>query len=57
MFIRDVVVSGKIVVVNVLKVYSFECGFVDLKVKVGDSVEVNEVIVIVISFELINELK
>ncbi|HCV01421.1 MAG TPA: efflux transporter periplasmic adaptor subunit, partial [Pseudoalteromonas sp.] len=54
---RDVAASGKIVAANAPKVYSPERGFVDLKVKAGDSVEVNEVIATVTSPELTNELK
>jgi len=55
--IRDVAASGKIVAANAPKVYSPERGFVDLNVKAGDSVEVNEIIAVVKSPELTNELK
>ncbi|MEZ7277316.1 efflux RND transporter periplasmic adaptor subunit [Pseudoalteromonas sp. 68 DY56-GL68] len=55
--IRDVAASGKIVAANAPKVYSPERGFVDLKVKAGDSVKKDDVIAIVKSPELTNELK
>ncbi|WOC27964.1 efflux RND transporter periplasmic adaptor subunit [Pseudoalteromonas sp. N1230-9] len=55
--IRDVAASGKIVAANAPKVYSPERGFVDLKVKAGDSVKKDDIIAIVKSPELTNELK
>lgn len=55
--IRDVAASGKIVAARAPKVYSPERGFVSLKVNAGDSVKLNDVIAMVESPELTNELK
>ncbi|WP_405631694.1 efflux RND transporter periplasmic adaptor subunit [Pseudoalteromonas sp. Ld20] len=55
--IRDVAASGKIVAANAPQVYSPERGFVDLKVKAGDKVQLGDVIATLESPELTNELK
>ncbi|MBB1507579.1 efflux RND transporter periplasmic adaptor subunit [Pseudoalteromonas sp. SG41-1] len=55
--VRDVVASGKIVAANAPKVYSPERGYVDLQVKAGDKVNKDDIIALVDSPELNNELK
>lgn len=55
--IRDVAASGKVVAANAPKVYSPERGFIDLKVQAGDNVSNDDVIAIIDSPELTNELK
>ena len=55
--IRDVAASGKIVAANAPKVYSPERGYVDLHVKAGDKVNKDDIIALVDSPELNNELK
>lgn len=54
---RDVVATGKVVAANAPRVYSPEQGFVDLQVSAGDSVVVGQVVAIVDSPELNNELQ
>ena len=55
--IRDVSANGRIVAANAPQVYSPEQGFVELKVSAGDSVQVGQVIAVVESPELTNELQ
>ncbi|CAM4423149.1 efflux RND transporter periplasmic adaptor subunit [Pseudoalteromonas ostreae] len=55
--VRDVAASGKIVAANAPKVYSPERGYVDLQVKAGDKVNKGDIIALVDSPELNNELK
>ncbi|KTF14896.1 efflux RND transporter periplasmic adaptor subunit [Pseudoalteromonas sp. H105] len=55
--VRDVSASGKVVAASAPKVYSPERGYVDLRVKAGDSVNKGAIIAIVDSPELTNELK
>ncbi|NMM42382.1 efflux RND transporter periplasmic adaptor subunit [Pseudoalteromonas arctica] len=55
--VRDVAASGKIVAANAPKVYSPERGYVDLQVKAGDKVNKDDIIALVDSPELNNELK
>ncbi|MFU2509192.1 efflux RND transporter periplasmic adaptor subunit [Pseudoalteromonas sp. ASV78] len=55
--VRDVAASGKIVAANAPKVYSPERGYVDLQVKAGDKVNKDDIIALVDSPELTNELK
>lgn len=55
--IRDVAASGKVVAANAPQIYSPERGFINLKVKAGDKVVNNDIIAIVDSPELTNELK
>ncbi|MDA8621124.1 efflux RND transporter periplasmic adaptor subunit [Psychrosphaera sp.] len=55
--VRDIVSNGRIVAANAPQVYSPEQGFVSLKVKAGDEVELGQVIAIVDSPELANQLK
>lgn len=54
--VRDVVAMGKVVAANAPQVYSPEQGFVDLKVKAGDEVTLGQVIAVVESPELNNQL-
>lgn len=55
--VRDVAASGRIVAANAPKVYSPERGYVDLQVKAGDEVSKGDIIALVDSPELNNELK
>ena len=55
--VRDVAASGRIVAANAPKVYSPERGYVDLQVKAGDKVSKGDIIALVDSPELNNELK
>ena len=55
--VRDVAASGRIVAANAPKVYSPERGYVDLQVKAGDKVSKDDIIALVDSPELNNELK
>ena len=55
--VRDISATGKIVAANAPKAYSPEQGFVTLKVKAGDTVELGQVIAEVDSPELNNSLK
>jgi HlyD family secretion protein len=55
--VRDVLATGRIVAANAPQLYSPAQGFVDLKVKAGDSVTNGELIALVESPELENELK
>ncbi|TMN87592.1 efflux transporter periplasmic adaptor subunit [Pseudoalteromonas phenolica] len=55
--VRDIAATGKIVAANAPKAYSPEQGFVTLKVKAGDTVELGQVIAEVDSPELNNSLK
>jgi HlyD family secretion protein len=55
--VRDVLSTGKIVAANAPQLYSPSQGFVELKVKAGDTVTLNEVVALVESPELENELK
>lgn len=55
--IRDVSANGRIVAANAPQIYSPEQGFVELKVNAGDSVEVGQIIAVVESPELANELQ
>ncbi|MDT0583793.1 efflux RND transporter periplasmic adaptor subunit [Brumicola blandensis] len=55
--IRDVSANGRIVAANAPQVYSPEQGFVELKVNAGDSVKVGQIIAVVESPELANELQ
>lgn len=55
--VRDVAASGKIVAANAPKVYSPERGYVELQVKAGDKVNKDDIIALVDSPELNNELK
>ncbi|MBB1302442.1 efflux RND transporter periplasmic adaptor subunit [Pseudoalteromonas sp. SR44-8] len=55
--VRDVAASGKIVAANAPKIYSPERGYVDLQVKAGDKVNKDDIIALVDSPELNNELK
>ncbi|NMP04390.1 HlyD family efflux transporter periplasmic adaptor subunit [Pseudoalteromonas arctica] len=55
--IRDIAASGKIVAANAPKIYSPERGFIDLKVKAGDTVEQGNTLALLQSPELTNELK
>jgi HlyD family secretion protein len=54
--VRDVVAMGKVVAANAPQVYSPEQGFVDLQVKAGDEVTLGQVIAVVESPELNNQL-
>jgi HlyD family secretion protein len=54
---RDISASGKIVAANAPQVYSPERGFIDLLVKAGDTVSLNQTIARLTSPELNNELK
>lgn len=55
--VRDIVANGRIVAANAPQVYSPEQGFVSLNVKAGDEVFVDQVVAIVDSPELANQLK
>lgn len=55
--VRDVSATGKIVAANAPQVYSPEQGYVDLLVKPGDKVELNQAIAKIESPELKNALK
>ncbi|MDT0629082.1 HlyD family efflux transporter periplasmic adaptor subunit [Alteromonas sp. W364] len=55
--IRDVSANGRIVAANAPQIYSPEQGFVELKVNAGDSVKVGQIIAVVESPELANELQ
>ena len=55
--VRDIVANGRIVAANAPQVYSPEQGFVSLSVKAGDEVYVGQVVAIVDSPELANQLK
>jgi len=55
--IRDIAASGKIVAANAPKIYSPERGFIDLKVKAGDTVKQGDTLALLQSPELTNELK
>ena len=55
--IRDIAASGKIVAANAPKIYSPERGFIDLKVKAGDTVKQGNTLALLQSPELTNELK
>ncbi|AEP31715.1 efflux RND transporter periplasmic adaptor subunit [Brumicola nitratireducens] len=55
--VRDIVANGRIVAANAPQVYSPEQGFVNLNVKAGDEVFVDQVVAIVDSPELANQLK
>jgi HlyD family secretion protein len=55
--IRDVSANGRIVAANAPQIYSPEQGFVELKVSAGDSVQVGQIIAVVDSPELANELQ
>jgi HlyD family secretion protein len=55
--IRDVSANGRIVAANAPQIYSPEQGFVELKVNAGDSVQVGQIIAVVESPELANELQ
>ena len=55
--VRDIVANGRIVAANAPQVYSPEQGFVSLNVKAGDEVYVGQVVAIVDSPELANQLK
>ncbi|TMP12671.1 efflux transporter periplasmic adaptor subunit [Pseudoalteromonas sp. S3178] len=55
--IRDIAASGKIVAANAPQVYSPERGFIDLKVKAGDTVKQGDILALLQSPELTNELK
>ncbi|MBB1280546.1 efflux RND transporter periplasmic adaptor subunit [Pseudoalteromonas sp. SR41-1] len=55
--IRDIAASGKIVAANAPKIYSPERGFIDLKVKAGDTVKQGGTLALLQSPELTNELK
>ena len=55
--IRDIAASGKIVAANAPQIYSPERGFVDLRVKAGDTVKQGDTLALLQSPELTNELK
>ncbi|MEN8634553.1 HlyD family efflux transporter periplasmic adaptor subunit [Pseudoalteromonas distincta] len=55
--IRDIAASGKIVAANAPQIYSPERGFIDLKVKAGDTVKQGDTLALLQSPELTNELK
>jgi HlyD family secretion protein len=55
--VRDIVANGRIVAANAPQVYSPEQGFVSLNVKAGDEVHVGQVVAVVDSPELANQLK
>ena len=55
--VRDVASTGRIVAANAPQLYSPEQGFVDLKVKAGDRVSKGQLVALVESPELYNELK
>jgi HlyD family secretion protein len=55
--IRDIAASGKIVAANAPQMYSPERGFIDLKVKAGDTVKEGDTLALLQSPELTNELK
>ncbi|MFC3031631.1 efflux RND transporter periplasmic adaptor subunit [Pseudoalteromonas fenneropenaei] len=55
--VRDLIATGRIVAANAPQVYSPEQGFVDLQVKAGDTVSEGQIVAIVDSPELNNELK
>lgn len=55
--VRDVLSTGKIVAANAPQLYSPSQGFVDLKVQAGDTVTNGELVALVESPELENELK
>ena len=55
--IRDVLATGRIVAANAPQLYSPAQGFVDLQVKAGDKVAQGELVALVESPELDNELK
>lgn len=55
--VRDVVSNGRIVAANAPQLYSPEQGFVDLQVKAGDEVSLGQIVAIVDSPELFNQLK
>jgi HlyD family secretion protein len=54
---RDVLASGRIVAANAPQLYSPSQGFVDLKVKAGDTVSLGELVAVVESPELENQFK
>lgn len=54
---RDVLASGRIVAANAPQLYSPSQGFVDLKVKAGDTVSLGELVAVVESPELENQYK
>ncbi|MBU2882760.1 efflux RND transporter periplasmic adaptor subunit [Psychrosphaera sp. B3R10] len=55
--VRDIVSNGRIVAANAPQVYSPEQGFVSLKVKAGDTVNLGQIVATVDSPELANLLK
>lgn len=55
--VRDIVANGRIVAANAPQVYSPEQGFVSLNVKAGDEVHVGQIVAVVDSPELANQLK
>lgn len=55
--VRDIVSNGRIVAANAPQIYSPEQGFVSLQVKAGDEVSIGQVVAIVDSPELANQLK
>lgn len=55
--VRDIASTGRIVAANAPQLYSPEQGFVDLKVKAGDKVKTGQLVAVVESPELYNELK
>lgn len=55
--VRDVVSTGRVVAANAPQLYSPEQGFVDLLVAAGDTVEMGQVLAVVDSPELQNQLK
>ncbi|WP_371194941.1 efflux RND transporter periplasmic adaptor subunit [Glaciecola sp. SC05] len=55
--VRDVLSTGRIVAANAPQLYSPEQGFVSLRVKAGDAVEKGQIVAVVDSPELQNQLK
>lgn len=55
--VRDIASTGRIVAANAPLLYSPEQGFVDLKVKAGDRVKSGQIVAVVESPELYNQVK
>ncbi|MBT1449331.1 HlyD family efflux transporter periplasmic adaptor subunit [Glaciecola sp. XM2] len=55
--VRDVAATGRIVAANAPQLYSPEQGYVELKVQAGDTVTIGQVVAIVESPQLQNQLK
>jgi HlyD family secretion protein len=55
--VRDIISNGRIVAANAPQIYSPEQGFVKLNVKAGDEVSIGQIVAILDSPELDNQLK